>query len=268
MNTQTRISLIALSIFALTSTASNQAMAKDADAQQANGGLNKSGVPTMLMRPDGDDKFAPDPTKRLKLADFKKGMNKLNEYLENAIKNAKPEDKAFLIKEKTEIVKQIANPEKAHTEMFESIEREYQRLLALKVFPDSAVKQMRKYFLETEAARVLGVLQEQQKKHKDNPAIMAEILYQKGIIADRDQVNYKSALRFYQQAADRNPKNADYLSALSDLYMTLEDYGSAVKRYNELLAIVKTQPDSNKKVKYIKKQLKKALEQVKLAAGS
>lgn len=266
MNTKSRISLLALTIFTLTGTSSTQVIANESQAKEANGGVNKSGVPTMLMRPDGDDKFAPDPTKRLTIANFKKGMKKLNEYLANAIKNAKDEDKVFLIKEKAEIEKQIANPQKAHVEMFESIEREHQRLLALKIFPDNSVKQMRKYFLETEAARVLGVLQEEQKKHKDDKSVIAEVNYQKAIIAERDQVNYKSALRHYQKAVDNAPKNIHYLSALSNLYMTLEDHGSAVKRYNELLNLVKKQPDSKKKVKHIKAQLKKALQKIQLAA--
>ena len=93
MHTNTRLGLLTLSIItALTGTASQPAYADE--------------VPMMLKRPvEVDAQFKPDPSKRLTMANFEKGMGKLHEYLTGAIKNAKDEDKKFLIKEKAEIEK-------------------------------------------------------------------------------------------------------------------------------------------------------------------
>ena len=264
MKKHTRYSLLTLSVI----TALAGSLSGVVYAENANGGVNKNGVPTMLMRPDGDDQFAPDPAKRLTVENFDKGMKKLHEYLVNAIKNGKEEDKKFLVKEKAEIEKQMSDVKKAHIELFDSIEKEYQRSLAINIFPKDLVKQMRKHFLETEAARVIGIMQQEQKKRENDRAFAAEVNYQKGIIAERDQINFKSAIRYYELAANGQPRNIDYLSALSRMYMVVEDHGSAVKRYNELLEMVKKQPNSEKKVKFIKKQLKKALKQIQLATES
>jgi tetratricopeptide (TPR) repeat protein len=209
--------------------------------------------------------FIPDPAKRLTLENFSKGLAKLHGYLKGAVEKAKDEDKKFLVKEKHEIERQMANPKAAYDQLFASIEANSKRLAALNVFPPVLVAQMRKHYLETEAVKAMAAMKNQAKKDGTTDAYRAEMEYQLGIIARRDQVNYKTALRHFGKAVQFAPGNFDYLKALGGIYMIIEDYGSATKLYKELLTLPGAMSASPKERKAIEDNLAKAGKQWKIA---
>lgn len=202
--------------------------------------------------------FKPDPKKRLTIEQFVKGANRLHGYLKNAVENAKPEDKKFLVKEKAEIEQQLKDPEKALTAQFKSIDAQIARLQKLNIFPAPLVAKMRMHFLETEAGKAVGVLVNEKKKPELAANVQAEIQYQLGIIAQRDQVNYKTALRHYSNAVKYAPSNVEYLLTLGDLHKMLENNQDASKIYKDALINAKKQAADKGKLDQIKQKLAKA----------
>lgn len=232
------------------------------------GKVNAQGVPFMLMRPEAEVEYAPDPTKMLTIDDFKKGLKKLHDYLTQAITKATDLERAFLIKEKAEIEKQIAKPEQAYQLLFTSIEQQTQRLLKQRLFPVSLTKQMRKHLLETQAALVIGSMQQEQKRRPNDQAFLAEMNYQLGIIAQRDQVNYQSAIRYFQRAVNHQANNIDYLEALAQMYGIMENHASTIKILEQLLNVLEKQPhteQSAQKALKIKQQLNKTRQDLNIA---
>lgn len=182
--------------------------------------------------------FKPDPTKRLTEAQFVKGVKRLHEYLVQAVDKAKDEDKKFLLLEKAEIERQLKDPKAALAAQFKSVEQQIARLDQIKVFTKPLVAKMRMHYLETEAGKAVGVLINEKKKPMVSNHVQAEIQYQLGIIAQRDQVNYKTALRHFDKAAQLSPGNVDYMTTLADLHVLLGHKGDAVKIYKELIGVM------------------------------
>lgn len=195
--------------------------------------------------------FVPDPAKRLTLENFKRGLDKLHNYLKNAVEKAteaskgegkgegKGENKKFLVKEKLEIERQIADPQAAYDELFNSIETENQRLKDLKVFPEVLVAEMYKHYLEVDPVKAMAAMRNESKKEGISDRFLGEMEYQLGIIAQRDQVNYKNALRYFKNAVKHSPSDLDYLIALADVTLIIEDHGEAAKLYQNILTLLK-----------------------------
>ncbi len=173
--------------------------------------------------------LTPDPAKKLSLKDFVKGATRLHGYLKNAVEKAPEEAKKFLVKEKLEIERQLANPEAAYKEAMDKVEAQIARLKEQKLFTNDNIALMHKHYLETEAGKSMILLQQENKKPNTPDAIKAEIAFQMGLIAQRDQVNFKSALRHFKKAANLMPTNSEYLAKLADLYTLIEDHGAAAK---------------------------------------
>ncbi len=199
--------------------------------------------------------YQPDPKKRLTIEMFVKGGNRLHEYLVNALSKADPENKKFLAIEKAEIERQLKNPETALKEQFASIEAQIDRLNKLKLFEPALVAKMRMHFLETEAGKVVGVLIAEKRKPMVSTTVQAEIQYQLGIIAQRDQVNYKTALRHFSNAVQQSPKNVEYLQTLAEIYQTIGDVKDAEKIYTELLVQLKKNNGTKEQIKAVKDKL-------------
>lgn len=179
--------------------------------------------------------FTPDPAKRLSLEGFIKGAKKLHGYLKNAVEKAKPEDKKFLVKEKVQMEYQIANPKATYASLFKSIDSQIKRLENGKIFAAPLVAQMRQHYLETEAGKVMMLLNKEAKRKDIDDRYRGEIEFQQGIIARRDQVNYKSTLSHFKNAVKLAPGNVDYLTALGDIYSRIEDNAQASKIKQQLM---------------------------------
>lgn len=223
-----------------------------------------SGQNTFDDKPFNPADYVPDPAKRLTEANFVKGATRLHGYLKNAVEKANDADKRFLVKEKQEMERQLANPKAALAEQFKSIEAQMQRLYKQNVFPDAMVAQMHQHFLETEAGKAVILLQNQAKRKEITDTYRAELSFQQGIAAQRDQVNLKTALRHYSNAVKLAPKNIEYLDALGDLFILIEDNGSAEKLYKDMLVLLKTSGDATM-TKKVKAKLAKASKTLKMA---
>ncbi len=193
--------------------------------------------------------FTPDPAKRLSLENFIKGAKKLHGYLNNAVEKATGEDKQFLSKEKLEMERQLADPQAAYDKQFKRVAAQIKRLNTIKVLPPALVAQMNKHFLETEAGKAVGALNNESKKATNSDSSRGEIAYQLGIISQYDQVNYKSALRYFKKAVTYSPNNVDYLNSLASIYTIIEDHGSATKLYKDILKNKSVSPEMIKTVK-------------------
>jgi hypothetical protein len=179
----------------------------------------------------------PDPAKRLSLEDFVKGATRLHGYLKNAVEKAPEDAKKFLVKEKQEIERQLANPKAARQASFDKVDAQIKRLKQQKLFTNEKIALMHKHYLETEAGKTMILLQQENKKPDTPDAIKAEIAFQMGLIAQRDQVNFKAALRQFKKAANLLPTNSEYLAKLAELYTLIEDHGSAAKISKDLKQI-------------------------------
>jgi tetratricopeptide (TPR) repeat protein len=201
--------------------------------------------------------FTPDSTKRLTLAALIKGSTRLHDYLKNAVEKANEADKKFLSKEKAEVERQLSQPQAAYDDLFNSIDEQINRLKKQKLFPAALVGEMRKHFLETSAVKAMNAMQKEGKKPGVNDAFKAEMRYQLGIVAFRDQVNYKTALRHYEKAVQLSPTNTEYLTALGDIYLLIEEKGSAAKLYKDLLVLLKKNSASAVEIQAVKGKLMK-----------
>lgn len=218
------------------------------------------GTTAQPLRPAADnaakvEDYQPDPKKRLTVARFVKGVNRLHGYLKNAVEKAEGEDKKFLSKEKAEIERQLKAPEAALKAQFDSIDAQIDRLNKLKIFPAPLVAKMRMHYLETEAGKVVGVLIGEKRKPQTDARTHGEIQYQLGIIAHRDQVNYKTALRHFTNAVSHVPNNVEYLTTLADLHMTLENKKDAGKLYKDALVNLKKQSGEKSALEHLKQKL-------------
>jgi tetratricopeptide (TPR) repeat protein len=260
-----------LKVLALTTIGLSLCSASQANQEQEPQKLqaNKSSVvkaPPSIKQPiKSAADFIPDPEKRLTLEDFTKGLAKLHGYLKNAVEKANDEDKRFLSKEKLEIEQQMANPKEAYDDLFANIELQSKRLASLNIFPALLVAQMRKHYLETDSVKAMAAMRNESKKEGISNAFLGEMEYQLGIIAHRDQVNYKTALRHFNKAVQYVPGNFAYLNALGDVFMTLEDHGSAAKLYQELLTLPSGLAASVQQRKQIEQKLTYASKQWKVA---
>ncbi|NQZ09668.1 MAG: hypothetical protein HRT35_21165 [Algicola sp.] len=176
----------------------------------------------------------PDPAKKLSLEKFVKGAKRLHEYLKNAVEKAPEDAKKFLVKEKQEIERQLASPKAARQASFDKVEAQIKRLKDQKLFTANKIGMMHKHYLETEAGKAMILLQQENKKPGTPDAIKAEIAFQMGLIAQRDQVNFKAALRHFNKAVELLPKNSEYLAKLAELYTLIEDHGAAAKISKDL----------------------------------
>lgn len=183
--------------------------------------------------------LTPDPAKKLSLENFVKGATRLHGYLKNAVEKAPEDAKKFLVKEKLEIERQLANPKAAYQASMDKVEAQIKRLKEQKLFTNDNIALMHKHYLETEAGKAMILLQQENKKPGTPDAIKAEIAFQMGLIAQRDQVNFKAALRQFKKAVKLLPTNSEYLAKLAELYTLIEDHGAAAKISMKLAKIGK-----------------------------
>lgn len=154
----------------------------------------------------------------LKFSDYVRGLDRLEEYYVNRLKEASKEDKYFLESEYRALKREIDDKQKSFEQFKDIVDKRISRFQKFEnLFPARVGMKIRHAIQDVDNQyKVVKLINDTRRKTRLSDQASAEAEYQLGNIA-ADNLDFKRALQHYQNAVKLHRNEGSYLLALGNL---------------------------------------------------